>query len=85
MLKIVRLKEEAKLKWLQDLSPRDMEIWTMLRCEVAGISGRKKRDFLKDEINETYTELNSVALARKRTITTERPQHVVEGSANFFG
>jgi hypothetical protein len=30
-----------------------------------------------------YLKLNSVVLVRKRTIPTERPQPVGEGSANF--
>jgi hypothetical protein len=33
----------------------------------------------------TKSKLNSVALARKRTIPTERPQPVGEVSANFCG
>jgi hypothetical protein len=39
----------------------------------------------RDNTDESIIKLNSVALAHKRTMSTERPPLVGEVSANFYG
>jgi hypothetical protein len=51
MLKI-RSKEKAKLRWLQDLSEINGDNLNNVRREATRYFRNKKRDYLKDKINE---------------------------------
>jgi hypothetical protein len=47
----------------------------LLTWVTAGVAGKP--------VYAPYKKLNSVVLVRKRTIPTERPQHVGEVNTNF--
>jgi hypothetical protein len=55
MLKIIRSKETAKLQWLQDPSEISGDNLNSVRCEASRYFRNKKREYLKDNINELAT------------------------------
>jgi hypothetical protein len=52
---------------------------------ASDITGKFKKNVTFFTVEVSYKKLNSVALVRERTIPTERPPPVGEGSANFCG
>jgi hypothetical protein len=55
MLKIIRSKETARLLWLQNPSEINGENLNNVRCEASRQFRNKKREYLKDKINEPAT------------------------------
>jgi hypothetical protein len=55
MLKIIRLKKQAKLLWLQNSSEINGDNLNNVRCEASRYFTNKKREYLKDKINELAT------------------------------
>jgi hypothetical protein len=92
--KLLDQRKQAKLQWLQDPCEVNGDNRNSVRREANRHFRNKKRKYLKDKIKELATNskkekiiyrYNSVVLVHKRTIPTERPPLVGEGSANFFG
>jgi hypothetical protein len=52
MLKIIRSKKHAKLRWLWDPSEINGENPKNVRCEATKHFTNKKREYLKDKIKE---------------------------------
>jgi CRISPR/Cas system-associated protein Csx1 len=48
-------RKEAKLQWLQDLSEINRDNLNNVRCEASRHFRNKKREYLKDKINELAT------------------------------
>jgi hypothetical protein len=55
VLKIKKPAEAAKLQWLQNPSQRNGDNLQNLRCETSRAFRNKKREYLKDKINELET------------------------------
>jgi hypothetical protein len=55
MLKIITSREQAKLQWLQDPSEINGDNLNNARCEASRHFRNKKREYLKDKINELAT------------------------------
>jgi hypothetical protein len=54
--KLLHQKKQAKLQWLQDPSEINGDILNNVRCEASRyLRKKKKREYLKDEINEFAT------------------------------
>jgi hypothetical protein len=80
MLKISRSKE-TKLQWLQDPSGINGDNLNNVRCEASRYFRNKKREYLKDKINElatnsknknirdVYSGINEFKRATNREIT----------------
>jgi hypothetical protein len=55
MLKIIKPKKQAKLQWFQDPSEINGDNLNDVRCEASRHFRNKKREYLKDRINELAT------------------------------
>ncbi|PNF42200.1 hypothetical protein B7P43_G06780 [Cryptotermes secundus] len=52
MLKIIRSRKQAKLQWLQDPSELNGDNLNNIRCKTSRHFRNKKREYLKDKIDE---------------------------------
>jgi hypothetical protein len=55
MLKIIRSRKQAKLQWLQDPSGINGDNLNNVRREASRYFRNKKREYLKEKINELAT------------------------------
>jgi uncharacterized NAD(P)/FAD-binding protein YdhS len=81
MLKIIRSKEQTKLQWLQGQSEINVDNLKNVRHEASRHFRNKKREYLKDKINELgtksrnrnirdmYRSINEFEAATNREIT----------------
>jgi hypothetical protein len=56
VLKIIRSKEAATLQWLQNPRPTNGDNLNNAQCETKKTSRNKKREYLKEKINELKTK-----------------------------
>jgi hypothetical protein len=55
MLKLLDQRKQAKLQWLHDPSKINGDILNNIRCDAGRHFRNKKREYLKDKINELAT------------------------------
>jgi hypothetical protein len=53
--KLLDQRKQAKSQWLQDPSEINVDNLKMIRCEASRYFKNKKREYLKDKINELAT------------------------------
>jgi hypothetical protein len=54
-VKLLCHRKQTKLQWLQDPSKINGDDWNIVRCEASRHFGNKKKEYLKDKINELAT------------------------------
>jgi hypothetical protein len=59
-LKLVGQRKQAKLQWLQDPSEINGDNLNNVRCEASRYFRNKKREYLKDKINEFATNSKNI-------------------------
>jgi flagellar basal body rod protein FlgC len=57
MFRFFRLRKQAKMQWVQDLSQSNLANLNSVRCEASRHFRNKKKEYLKAEIKEL--EINS--------------------------
>jgi hypothetical protein len=55
LIKLLDLRKQAKLYWIQDRSEINGDNLNNVRCEASTYFRNKKRKYLKDKINELAT------------------------------
>jgi uncharacterized protein YaaR (DUF327 family) len=63
MHKLLDQRKEAKLQWLQDASEINGDNLNNVRCEASRHFRNKKKEYLKDKINELATNSKNKSIS----------------------